>query len=78
MKNAVVTGGGSGIGQAVAHRLRADGMSLNQLAKRYQVSKATIHKLLKEASEQGGQKTLPRAPSEAADSTHPDSAVLIG
>ncbi|KUI01735.1 3-oxoacyl-ACP reductase FabG [Mycobacterium sp. IS-3022] len=26
MKNAVVTGGGSGIGQAVAHRLRADGM----------------------------------------------------
>ena len=26
MKNAVVTGGGSGIGLAVAHRLRADGM----------------------------------------------------
>ena len=26
MKNAVVTGGGSGIGQAVAHRLRADGL----------------------------------------------------
>ena len=25
MKNAVVTGGGSGIGAAVAHRLRADG-----------------------------------------------------
>ncbi len=28
MKNAVVTGGGSGIGQAVAHRLRADGMNV--------------------------------------------------
>ena len=26
VKNAVVTGGGSGIGQAVAHRLRADGI----------------------------------------------------
>jgi NAD(P)-dependent dehydrogenase (short-subunit alcohol dehydrogenase family) len=28
LKNAVVTGGGSGIGQAVAHRLRADGMNV--------------------------------------------------
>jgi 2-hydroxycyclohexanecarboxyl-CoA dehydrogenase len=28
VKNAVVTGGGSGIGQAVAHRLRADGMNV--------------------------------------------------
>jgi 2-hydroxycyclohexanecarboxyl-CoA dehydrogenase len=28
LKNAVVTGGGSGIGQAVAHRLRADGMTV--------------------------------------------------
>jgi 2-hydroxycyclohexanecarboxyl-CoA dehydrogenase len=31
MKNAVVTGGGSGIGQAVAHRLRADGMHVATL-----------------------------------------------
>ena len=31
MKNAVVTGGGSGIGQAVAHRLRADGMNVATL-----------------------------------------------
>jgi 2-hydroxycyclohexanecarboxyl-CoA dehydrogenase len=31
VKNAVVTGGGSGIGQAVAHRLRADGMHVATL-----------------------------------------------
>ena len=31
MKNAVVTGGGSGIGQAVAHRLRADGLHVATL-----------------------------------------------
>jgi NAD(P)-dependent dehydrogenase (short-subunit alcohol dehydrogenase family) len=31
MKTAVVTGGGSGIGQAVAHRLRADGMNVATL-----------------------------------------------
>ena len=31
MKNAVVTGGGSGIGAAVAHRLRADGMHVATL-----------------------------------------------
>ena len=28
VKNAVVTGGGSGIGQAVANRLRADGLNV--------------------------------------------------
>ena len=31
MKNAIVTGGGSGIGLAVAHRLRADGMHVATL-----------------------------------------------
>jgi 2-hydroxycyclohexanecarboxyl-CoA dehydrogenase len=31
VKNAVVTGGGSGIGQAVAHRLRADGLNVATL-----------------------------------------------
>ena len=40
---------------------RAQGMSLNELARKHQVSKATIHKLLKEASKQGGQKTLLQA-----------------
>ena len=44
-------------------RDRAQGMSLNELARKHQVSKATIHKLLKESSKQGGQKPLLQASS---------------
>lgn len=37
---------------------RATGMSLNEIARKHQVSKASISKVLKHASEQGGDKTL--------------------
>lgn len=40
---------------------RAQGMSLNEIARKHQVSKASISKVLKQASEQGGHKTLLQA-----------------
>ncbi len=57
---------------------RAQGMSLNELARKYQVSKATIHKLLKEGSERGGQEPLSQALPQAVDCARPNSAISAG
>jgi DNA invertase Pin-like site-specific DNA recombinase len=55
---------------------RALGMSLNELAKKHHVSKASICKLLKDSSNQGGHKTLLQAPQQVTDSTRPGSSIL--
>ncbi len=56
-------------------RDRDQGMSLNELAKTHHTSKASVCKVLKEASQGGGHKTLPQPPPQAVESTRPDSAI---
>lgn len=56
-------------------RDRAQGMSLSDLARKHQVSKASICKLLDEASKRGCHKPLPQPPPQTDDSTYPDSTV---
>ena len=51
---------------------RAQGMSLNELARKHQVSKSSICKVLQQCSKQGGHKTLQNRPPQTTDSTTPD------
>ena len=53
---------------------RVRGMSLKELARKHQVSKSSICKLLKETSREGGHKPLPNRPPQVTDSTTPDFA----
>lgn len=53
-------------------RDHANGMSLKELAQKYEISKASVCKLLKEGPNEGGHKPLQNPPLQVIDSTEAD------